>query len=243
MVNIRDAKQQVRESVWDLLAREYAAAPDVHGYIPAFAGAEQAAERLAALPVWASAQVVKAVPDKAQEPVRARALAERKILYMAVPKLAESLPFRLLDPAILPVPPDQAASRHVAAEVARPVGVNDMRPVDLVVVGSVAVNRHGARLGKGGGYADIEFALLHEAGLLAPTTVIVTTVHDLQVVDDDLDLPETRHDFRVDLVVTPTQVITCGPARRPEGLYWDDLDEATIAAIPVLAAPRRDSGA
>lgn len=237
---VHDAKQRVRERVWTLLAREHAAPPDVHGYIPAFAGAEQAAEHLATVPEWASARVVKVVPDRAQQPVRARALADGKTVYVAVPKLAKPLPFWHLDPATLPVSPDQASSRHIAARVGRPVGVDDMEPVDLVVCGSVAVNRRGARLGKGAGYADIEFALLREAGLIAPTTVIVTTVHDLQVVDDAL--PESRHDFSVDLVVTPTQVIRCGPARRPEGLYWDDLDEATIAAIPVLASRRRDSG-
>jgi NAD(P)-dependent dehydrogenase (short-subunit alcohol dehydrogenase family) len=35
-----------------------------------------------------------------------------------------------------------------------------MRPVNLVVCGSVAVNRRGVRLGKGAGYSDIEVALL-----------------------------------------------------------------------------------
>ncbi len=231
------AKQRVRERVWTLLEREQATPPDVHGYIPTFAGAEQAAARLAALPAWASARVVKAVPDRAQQPVRARALRDGKTVYMAAPKLAEPLPFYHLDPAALPVPPDQAASRHVAATIGRQIGVDDMQPVDLVVCGSVAVNRHGARLGKGAGYADIEFALLREAGLIQPATMIVTTVHDLQIVADDL--PETRHDFSVDLIVTPTQVIACGPARRPKGLYWDDLDDDTVTAIPVLAARRR----
>nr|WP_322747948.1 MULTISPECIES: hypothetical protein [unclassified Frankia] len=59
----------------------------------------------------------------------------------------------------------------------------------------------------------------------------------LQVVDEDLQA--ARHDFSVDLIVTPTQIITCGPPRRPEGLYWNDLSDDTIAAIPVLAARRR----
>ncbi|MCM3883075.1 5-formyltetrahydrofolate cyclo-ligase [Frankia sp. R82] len=236
--DVRDAKQRVRDRIWTLLAREHAAPPDVHGYIPAFTGADEAAARLAALPAWASARIVKAVPDRAQQPVRAHALRDGKTLYMAVPRLAEQLPFYRLDPATLPLPPEQTADRHVAAAVAHPVGVNDMHPVDLVVCGSVAVNPHGVRLGKGAGYSDLEFALLQEAGLIRPTTTIVTTVHDLQVVDDDL--PETRHDFSVDLIVTPTRTITCGPPRRPEGLYWQDLDGATISAIPVLATLRAD---
>ncbi|MPY86201.1 MAG: 5-formyltetrahydrofolate cyclo-ligase, partial [Actinophytocola sp.] len=61
-----------------------------------------------------------------------------------------------------------------------------------------------------------------------------TTVHQLQVVDDEL--PEADHDFRVDLIVTPDEVITCGPQRRPSGLTWSNLTDAKIAAIPVLAA-------
>lgn len=52
----------------------------------------------------------------------------------------------------------------------------------MVVCGSVAVNRRGTRLGKGAGYSDIEVALLQEAGLIGPSTVIMTTVHPPQVV-------------------------------------------------------------
>ena len=93
---------------------------------------------------------------------------------------------------------------------------------------------NGAPLGKGAGYSDIEVALLQEAGLIGPQTVIVTTVHPLQVVDEAL--PETEHDFSVDLVVTPDEVIECGPPRRPGGLYWEHLTEDKIAAIPLLTA-------
>lgn len=231
------AKQAVRERMWTLLEREQAVPPGVHGRIPSFFGAKAAADRLAELPEWQTAGVVKAVPDTAQEPVRARALGEGKLLYMAVPKLAEPLPFYLLDPATLPVPPEEAASKNVAARIARQVGVDEMRPVDLIVCGSVAVNRRGVRLGKGAGYSDIEVALLQEAGLIGPATTIVTTVHSLQVVDDEL--PETEHDFSVDVIVTPEDVIRCANARRPRGLVWDDLSAEKIAAIPVLAARLR----
>src|SRR2546430_647805 len=124
--HVDQQKQRIRERVWTLLERERAVPPGVHGRIPAFFGAEQAAERLAALPVWQAAQIIKAVPDKAQLPVRARALAEGKLVYMAVPKLAEALPFFLLDPASLTVPPEEAAFIHVAETEARKVGVEDM---------------------------------------------------------------------------------------------------------------------
>ncbi|WP_436319655.1 hypothetical protein [Streptomyces syringium] len=84
-----EAKQKVRQHVWAALDAASAAYDDTtYGRIPNFKGADQAAERLAALPAWNAAATIKAVPDKAQLPVRARALAEGKTVYMAVPKLA-----------------------------------------------------------------------------------------------------------------------------------------------------------
>jgi 5-formyltetrahydrofolate cyclo-ligase len=106
----------------------------------------------------------------------------------------------------------------------------------MIVCGSVAVNRRGARLGKGAGYSDLEVALLQEAARINGDTRIVTTVHPLQIVDDDL--PETPHDFSIDFIVTPDEVIACGPPRRPTGLVWADLPPEKIEAIPVLAAMR-----
>jgi 5-formyltetrahydrofolate cyclo-ligase len=106
--------------------------------------------------------------------------------------------------------------------------------VDLVVCGSVAVNREGARVGKGGGFSDLEFALLVEAGLIGPGTVVATTVHPLQLLAEAL--PETGHDFRLDLVVAGEEVIRCRRARRPRGIFWEHLDAVKIAAIPALSA-------
>jgi 5-formyltetrahydrofolate cyclo-ligase len=232
--HIDETKKAIRSRVWDLLVRERVAEPGVHGYVPAFVGAEAAAGRLAGLPEWRAARVVKAAPDRAQQPVRELALRDGKLLYVAVPRLAAELPFFVLDPADAGGPPGAAAPREHAAHHARKVGVQDMRRVDMVVCGSVAVNRRGTRLGKGGGYSDIEVALLQEAGRIGPSTVIVTTVHPLQVIDQPI--PETDHDFSVDLIVTPDGVIECEPQRRPTGLYWNNLTPAKIAAIPVLAA-------
>jgi 5-formyltetrahydrofolate cyclo-ligase len=238
---IAQAKQATRERIWTLLEARGAADGDPHGSIPAFVGANAAADRLADLPEWRAAGVIKAVPDRPQLPVRVRALTEGKIVYMAVPNMADIRPFYLLDPTALTAPFDQAASSRGAASTAPRVGTDEMRPVDMIVCGSVAVNRRGARLGKGAGYSDIEVALLQQAGLIDTNTTIVTTVHSLQVIGDDL--PETAHDFSVDLIVTPDEVIGCGPPRRPAGIIWDDMPPEKIAAIPVLGALRdRPSG-
>ncbi len=173
-MEIERAKQAVRNRIWALIEREGAAKPPgtVVGKIPNFLGAEAAAEQLAALPAWQTAQVVKANPDKAQRAVRAKALADGKVLYMAVPRLADKLPFYLLEPERLTIPPWEAASKEGAARVGRKVAASQLRPVDLVVCGSVVVNRKGVRVGKGGGFSDLEVAFLVEAGVLGPDTVL-----------------------------------------------------------------------
>jgi 5-formyltetrahydrofolate cyclo-ligase len=226
-----EAKQAVRERVWADLERAGAADPGVRGYIPAFADADEAAKRLADLPLWQQAQVLKVVPDRAQLPVRVRALQQGKLVYMAAPRLATPKPFYVLDPRALTVPPAQAAEPEVAARLAPMAGTDAMRPVDLIVVGSVAVDAHGARLGKGAGYSDIEMALLTQAGLLSDRTVIATTVHELQVLDEAI--PEAAHDFRVDLIVTPERITWCDQPRRPH-MDWKGLRPDQVAAIPAL---------
>ncbi|MFF0365075.1 5-formyltetrahydrofolate cyclo-ligase [Streptomyces sp. NA02536] len=231
-------KQAVRTQVWDVLtAADAVHDSSVHGRIPHFKGAEQAASRLAELPAWQRASVVKAVPDKAQHPVRTRALAERKTVYMAVPKLATLKPFYLLDPAALTVPPAEAAASRTAAAIAPTVEVDALRPLDLIILGSVAVNRDGSRVGKGAGYSDIEFALLTEAGLVTPETIVVTTVHALQVTETAI--PTTEHDVSVDLIVTPDETIACPSPHRPSGVDWSALTAEKIALIPALMARQR----
>jgi 5-formyltetrahydrofolate cyclo-ligase len=76
--------------------------------------------------------------------------------------------------------------------------------------------------------------LLVEAGLIGTDTVVATTVHPLQLLAEAL--PETAHDFRLDLIVAGEEVIGCPRTRRPQGILWDHLDAAKLAAIPALAA-------
>jgi 5-formyltetrahydrofolate cyclo-ligase len=97
----------------------------------------------------------------------------------------------------------------------------------------VAVNRKGSRIGKGGGYSDLEYAIGREFGFVREEVVIVTTVHPLQIVDGDL--PETDHDFRIDFIVTPEKIIqTHRQGGRPEGIIRDHLSEQKISEIPIL---------
>ena len=94
--------------------------------------------------------------------------------------------------------------------------------MDLVVTGCVAVSEDGTRLGKGGGAADLEYALASTAGLIGPDTVVVTTVHELQVRPAG-SIPAAAHDVPVDLIVTPERIIDCRGRRGPRPIRRDPL--------------------
>jgi len=230
------AKAQLRDEVWGALRRaKVARFPGAEGRIPNFVGAEAAAELLRGVKAWQHAGTVKANPDAPQWPVRQRALEDGKTLYMAVPRLAEAKPFYLLDPTRLADSPRQASSIKGASRSAVTVDVTDLAPVDLVIAGCVAVGEDGARLGKGGGFSDLELAVAAEAGLIDRSTVVVTTVHELQVRRAG-EIPTTPHDIHVDVIVTPERVIECARRRgyRAPRLRWTELTEEKIAAIPLL---------
>ena len=63
----------------------------------------------------------------------------------------------------------------------------------------------GYRIGKGEGFADLEYAMMATMGAVGADTVVVSTVHDDQVVEIPEGLVE-EHDLTVDYIVTPTQV-------------------------------------
>lgn len=231
-------KPDIRRATWDALETSGAARfPGVKGRIPNFVGAEAAADLLAETDEWKRARTIKANPDSPQFPVRKRALLEGKTVYMAVPKLASSTPFVMLDPDLLDASPHHAASIKGSSRFGVPVTVDEMPSIDLIVCGTVAANREGVRVGKGGGYSDLEFALGVEHGFVSPGTVIATTLHPIQMYDGPL--PETGHDFSLDLIVTPFDVVRPAPRSRPPGIVWEDLDADKIDAIPALGALRK----
>jgi 5-formyltetrahydrofolate cyclo-ligase len=229
------SKQDVRERVWRAMeAHGVARFPGTRGRIPNFAGAERAALRLAERPEWRRARVVKINPDAPQLPVRRLALGEGKLVYMAVPRLRALACFAELDPARLGPLAARAATIAGAAKHGRPVELDEMRPIDLIVCGSVGVTGQGMRVGKGGGYSDLEYGLLVERGLVTARTAVFTTAHPLQIVPALID--REPYDLVVDHIVTPEGVLSCaGRLARPRGIYWEFLDEAKIGAIPILA--------
>lgn len=232
-VGLLAAKADLREVVWsDLAAAGAGRFPGIRHRIPNFTGAEAAADRLRATAQWDAATCVKVNPDSPQWPVRQRALQDGKVVVMAEPRLAAVPAFRVLDPQRLEVAPRAASSIKGAQSHGAPTRARDLAPIDLVVVGCVGLDRRGHRLGKGGGFADLEFAVLADLGVLDADVTVATTVHDVQV---RAEVPHDAHDVVVDLAVSPTR--TLGDLRagtRAVGVQRDLLSDDKIAAIPLL---------
>jgi 5-formyltetrahydrofolate cyclo-ligase len=208
--------------------------PGAQGRIPNFAGAKLAAERLANHPLWKRAKTIKANPDAPQTYARRLALEQGKTLVMAVPRLRDHHPFRLLEASKLAKKDlREAATIKGALKRGRVIDLEQVPKLDLILCGSVAVNLKGARIGKGGGFSDLEYALLIEERKVSDKTAIVTTVHPIQVLTENL--PTTRHDIPVDMIVTPRAAIEVEREYdRPTGVLWDHLQPPQIHEVPVL---------
>jgi 5-formyltetrahydrofolate cyclo-ligase len=213
--------------------------PALSHHAPNFQGAEQAAQLLRELPMWKRARVVKFDSDPPQLALRRAALKEKKIIYLTIPRLRGERCFIELDPERLGRRILRASSLTAARRLGRLLGPQEVQLVDLVVCGSVAVSRDGARLGPGGGYSDLAYALLRSSGKIREHTPVVTTVHPLQVTDRSL--PMDLHDIPVDFVITPTQMIAVPSSyARPSGLIWGLLTDERISAIPLLRGGKRE---
>src|SRR4029079_16416533 len=153
---------------------------------------------------------------------------------MAVPRLRDQHPFRVLDPARLTkAQVREAATIKGALKHGRVVALEEVPKIDFVLCGSVAVNLSGARLGKGGGFSDLEYGMLIEEGKIGDRTQVATTVHRIQILREHLMV--TDHDLPVDLIATPRAVLEVERMYdRPRGITCDQLQPPQIHEIPVL---------
>lgn len=230
-------KDELRVEVWSNLEDQGASIGPAFSHIPNFKGADRAAARLAGLSIWKNARVVKCNPDAPQIPVRLRALQDGKLLYAPVPELTKDFPFLELDPEDLKnrgIPFESVAPIGGALKHGRRVQFQEMKPFDIAVVGCVAVTRIGGRTGKGGGFADLELGIFREMSLVDSNTPIVTTVHSLQVVDDER-VTMVGHDSALNWIITPNEAIeTNTPYPQPDGVNWYSVQADQMRDIPFL---------
>ncbi|MHA1723026.1 MAG: 5-formyltetrahydrofolate cyclo-ligase [Candidatus Baldrarchaeia archaeon] len=235
----KDEKQKIREYIWNKMEREGIARFPLpcKGRIPNFIGAEKAAGKLRQLPEYKNAKIIFCNPDSPQRPVREMILRDNKILVMATPRLKEG--FLILDPSKIPKNKYREASTIRGAFKWGTKTHPSKIKIDIKITGSVAVSPKGGRVGKGGGYSDLEYGILKEYGAVDERTPIITTVHDIQVVDN---IPMTEHDMPIDIIVTPTKIIrTNTKYKKPRGILWEHLTKEKIEQIPLIKHLRKST--
>jgi len=185
--------------VWQLMKKKGIARfpkPIFHR-MPNFVGAEKAAQKLRELPEYKVSEIAFCAPDSPQRPVREMTLKDGKTLVMATPRLKHGF--------LIVAPETTAGKERVASTIKGAFKFGKETTTfpgpDIIVTGSVAVDKDGNRLGKGHGYGDQEAKMIKEKFGTVP---VVTTIHDVQLVEY---APSTSHDEKVDIIVTPTKII------------------------------------
>ncbi|XP_042708044.2 methenyltetrahydrofolate synthase domain-containing protein isoform X4 [Chrysemys picta bellii] len=231
------SKWDIRTKIWDYMeANNLADFPrPVHHRIPNFKGASHAASRLPGLQEFKTAKTIKINPDAPQKTARFLTLEARKTLLVPTPRLRTGLFNKIVPPPgatkeILRI----CATSQGIKDYSVPIGLDAKVQVDLVVVGSVAVSEKGWRIGKGEGFADMEYAMMMSMGAIREDTPVVTIVHDCQVVDIAEELLDD-HDLTVDYILTPTRTIKTGCKRpKPQGIIWHKISYEMLERIPIL---------
>lgn len=195
-------KEKLRNTIWDTLEFKKLSKPPKpsHGRIPNFTGSTAAAKMLRTTEEWIKSKIIFSSPDSAQKIVRQYALEDGKCLIMASPKLKNG--YILINPSDTNGNEKEASTIKGAFKFGK--SMQKFPNVDIVIEGSVAVDIKGNRLGKGGGYGDVEINHLFEENAININTPVATTVHEIQVVDN---VPTEAHDQKINMIITSKRVI------------------------------------
>ena len=234
---------RLRRVVWGKLAQ--VAKPDSRfhfdftSFIPDFEGSPKCVKAICQTPEYRRAVTVVAMPDNNLEGFRYRALADGKTLLVFTYGMLRGI-VALEGNQIRAEDRNLAATLDGMERVGAKLSFSQLRSIgaiDLLVTGAAAVSRDGVHFGKGHGYLDLEWGLLSEMGLVNQKTPVIVSVHECQVVDEQV--PYAAHDVTVDIVVTPSEVVRCRPLPKPAGLVWDRMPREFAATRPYIKEVRK----
>jgi 5-formyltetrahydrofolate cyclo-ligase len=234
------SRMEVRRSIWEELRK--VARPDSRfhldfaEFIPDFEGSDAAVQRLVALDAYRQARSPFITPDNCLEGLRARAIRDGKTVIMTTYGIRRG--FVELQPEDVPAGlEDYAVLLDLIEQFGHAISLEELRRryrIDLLVTGASAVTTSGLRFGKGHGFFDLEWAMLYQIGVVDVNTPIVAFVHDVQVVE--LDLEASPFDSICDFIVTPTRLLGIESPHKPVGgVMWEKLEPGMLEKISSLA--------
>ena len=228
----------VREKVWDKL-RSVARPDSRFGFnfaevIPDFEGSDAATERFVAGDIYKASTYAFVTPDNGLAGLRARMLRDGKSLVVSTYGIYRG--FFLLEPERVPKGHELYAGWLDGLEYfGRPISLAEIARrgrFDFMATGASAVSVDGLRFGKGHGFFDLEWGMFTDLGLADEATPVVALVHDVQVIEEPMTPGPT--DISVDMIYTPSRVITTRRGKRPSGVKWELLTPNQIDATPPL---------
>jgi 5-formyltetrahydrofolate cyclo-ligase len=232
-------RMEIRRSIWEDLKK--VARPDSRfhldfsEFIPDFEGSAAALQRLVGLDVYRQARAPFITPDNCLEGLRAHAIRDDKTVIMTTYGIRRG--FVELQPEDVPAGlEDYAVLLDLIEQFGHTISLNELRQryhIDLLVTGASAVTTSGLRFGKGHGFFDLEWAMLYQIGVVDVDTPIVAFVHDVQVVE--LELEASPFDSTCDLIVTPTRLLRIENPHKPvTGVIWERLEPGMLEKISSL---------
>lgn len=195
-----NTKESIKNMIWERMEKSSISISYSHGRIPDFHGSIKASNLLRNSVEWKDSNIIFVSPDTAQQTVRKNAFYDDKDLIMASPKLLNGYIF--LDSNCTNGNEEEASTIKGAFKHGRKI--ISIPNVDMVVEGSVAVDIYGGRLGKGGGYGDMEISYLKNNKLITSQTPVVTTVHEIQIIER---IPLESHDEKINMIITPERIL------------------------------------
>jgi len=180
------SKEEVRRYVWNILKEKKVCSFPCEGHIPNFLGVEETIKKVLELDEYRRAKRIFISPDTPQRYLLKHVINDKEV-YMATPRLRRG--FCKVE--------EYYGSLRDIIKNSKIVGYN-IPEIGFALIGSVAVDLKGNRIGKGGGFGDREIRILREKN---PSIIIATNVHDLQVFEDLSYLMED-YDQKINMIIT-----------------------------------------
>ena len=235
----KQEKQQIRLKVWEKLKN--VALPDsrfhlnFEEYIPDFKDSLIAHEQIVKSEEYKQSKLLFITPDNCLTTIREQAIKDGKDIIVSTYGIYRG--FILITKKMVSKGNEVFAStldglEHFGKNISLKE-IKNLGKIDLMLTGASAVSKNGVRFGKGHGFFDLEWGMFADLKIVDEKTPIVAVVHDVQVVNFDLQPSDT--DIIVDWIITNKQKLSTNRnKKRPSGIYWDLLEKGMLEATPPL---------
>lgn len=217
---------KIRERMRTVIRPDSRFVYQIEHYSPDFPGSEVFPRVIQSLPFYKGEGPVYITPDNCSDHLRSHFIEQRRPL-MSIVHIA--LGYHYFPPGCVPAGQERLAGTLDGGLIyGANVDLDYLRRLprpDFYVTGCGAINRKGARWGKGHGYGDVQWAIFTEAGLVDQSTPVIVCTHDYCLVDEEIPMSGT--DLTADWIITPTQVVE---VKKPLPKPTTGIDKSLMSA-------------